>query len=105
MSKQRYTAAERELRMAAEHVSHRIVPQERWGYVVYRAYPPRQAVSPRFMTVSEASDWLWENMEERKEYRAEWDALHEKAYIAAAMKGGLSEAEARAEFHQDGEAA
>ena len=57
------------------------------------------------MTVSEASDWLWENMEEGKEYRAEWGALHEKAYIAAAMKGGLSEAEARAEFHQDGEAA
>lgn len=96
----RYTADERELRMAAEHISHRIVPQDRWGFVVYRAYPPKRAVSPRFMTVAQASEWLWENMSEGKAYRQEYDDLHEQRYIAAAMKGGLSEAEARADFYQ-----
>jgi hypothetical protein len=104
VTKQHHTKAERELRRAAEHISHRIVSQERWGYVVYRSYPPRHAVSPRFMTVSEASEWLWENMEEGKEYRREYDALNEKAYVAAAMKGGLSEAEALADYFQDGAA-
>jgi len=99
-----YTKEERKLRMGAEHISHRIVPQDRWGYVVYRAYPPRVAVSPRFVTVAEASEWLWENMDEGKAYRQEFDALHEKAYVAAAMKGGLSEAEARADYYYPGEA-
>jgi hypothetical protein len=41
-------------------------------------------------------------MEDGAEYRREHDALHEQSYIAAAMKGGLSEAEARAEFHGEG---
>ena len=45
-----YTQAERKMRMAAEHLSHRIVRQDRWGYVVYRAYKPKRPVSPRFVT-------------------------------------------------------
>jgi hypothetical protein len=97
-----YTKAERKLRMAAAHIAHRIVPQEKWGYAVYRAYPPKRAVSPRFMTVAEADAWLWDNMGEGKEYRGEFDALHEQAFIAAAVKGGISEAEARADYHQEG---
>jgi hypothetical protein len=68
--------------------------------VVYRAYKPKRAVSPRFVTVAEAHEWLLENLEEGKEYRREFDALHEKRFIAACMKRGLSEAEARAEFYQ-----
>jgi len=95
-----YTPAEREMRMAAEHIAHRIVPQDRWGYVVYRAYPPKRAVSPRFITVAQASEWLWENMDEGQEYRREFDALHERTSVAAAMKGGMSEAEALAEYRQ-----
>jgi hypothetical protein len=72
MTKQRYTAAEREMRMSAEHLAHRIVPQERGGYAVFTTYMKRNAPrqSPLFATVAAAHEWMWEQINEKHRVEA-----------------------------------
>jgi hypothetical protein len=103
MTKQHYTPAEREMRMGAEHLALRIVPQERGGYAVHHVRGPKRILrlSPLFATVAAAHEWMWEQREEGTEFRRQYDAYHEEHYISGCMKHrGMSEAEARAEYHQ-----
>jgi hypothetical protein len=102
-----YTKAESEMRMAANHLGHRIIPEDRGGYGVHRSDGDKRALrlSPLFATVAAADEWFHEQIsDDTSEFRRDYDAEHEKRYIAAAMKGGLSEAEARADYYQDGAA-